>query len=313
MALPNRSAAPYVVLGDSENNNPFVDKRVDIIEDLQAVSSGKPKQLPFFSFKHFLTNYPQENIAVIMAPGCGLAWTKLEFISCDYECTFPTDIVYQYDPDPPLSQPAPDPNGDIGIESGSSGTPGLNQIFPRWHTDDPYDFEALNSGFTPPAGFSYIYHGNLIPLDPPAQLGYCSYEASVTNLDSAVENVSTSSYEYYPFLQTTSEVKVTTKFKIRPHPDNVYSCWSEGTVIKGKVGFKSYDITTEALEDPGTPGYGYTGMEITFGTTSADAGTADWEVTWEDGYTAAEITIPRTAGKVTFINDFWVTEVIPPA
>lgn len=119
-------------------------------------------------------------------------------------------------------------------------------------------------------------------------------------------------YEYYPFLQTTTDLKVTTKFKIKPHPDNIYSCWSKGTVIKGKVGFKSLPITANAVPDSSTPGYGYGGIEITFGTTSADAGEEDWEVTWEDGYTAAEITIPRSLGQVTFINDFWVTEVIKP-
>lgn len=317
MALPNRMALPYVVLGNAVDNDPFdsVTPQGTVVSDLQETDTSKPKQLNFYAYQHWLKDYPQENIAVVMAPGCGLLWLEVEMTSCDYECTFPTDIVYEYDPDPPLSQPAPDPNGDIGIESDSVATIGtLDQCFPRWHTDDPYDFEAIPfPGIIPPSGFSYIYHGNAIPLDPPAQLGYCSYEASVTNLDSEVINLATSSNEYYPFLQTTSDVKVTTKFKVKPHYDNVYSCWSKGTVIKGKVGFRSFNITTDTVPDPATPGYGYAGMEITFGTTSADAGTADWEVTWEDNYTAAEITIPRTAGKVTFINDFWVTEVIKPA
>lgn len=311
MALPNRAVAYYVALGKSEDNNPFVNKGESIISDYHG-GTGKPGQTEFYSFQHWLKNYPKENLVIIMAPGCGgPGWIEIEMTTCDYDYTYPSDIVYEYDPDPPLSQPAPDPNGDVGTQTGSVGTAGiLAQTFPRWHTDDEYDFEAIPYiGLIPPAGFTYI----MVEGGSISQGGYCSYEASVTNLDSEVMNVATGSPEYYPFLQTTTELKVTTKFKVKPHPDNIYTCWNEGTVIKGKVGFKSFDITTDAVPSSSTPGYGYGGMEITFGMTSADAGTADWEVTWEDGYMAAEITIPRTAGKVTFINDIWVTEVVKPA
>jgi hypothetical protein len=311
MALPNRAVAYYVALGKSEDNNPFVNKAESIISDYHG-GTGKPGQTEFYSFQHWLKNYPKENLVIIMAPGCGgPGWIEIEMTTCDYDYTYPSDIVYEYDPDPPLSQPAPDPNGDVGTQTGDGGAIGvLNQAFPRWHTDDAYDFEAIPfPGIIPPAGITFIMlEGGGVP-----QGGYCSYEASVTNLDSEVMNVATGSPEYYPFLQTTTELKVTTKFKIKTHPDNIYSCWNEGTVIKGKVGFKSFDITADPVPSSVTPGYGYEGIEITFGTTSSDAGTADWEVTWEDGFTAAEITIPRTAGKVTFINDIWVTEVIKPA
>lgn len=312
MALPNRAVASYVALGKSEDNNPFTDKGESIISDYHG-GTGKPGQTEFYSFQHWLKNYPKENLAIIMAPGCGgPGWIEIEMTTCDYDYTYPSDIVYSYDPDPPLSQPAPDPNGDVGNQTDSVATVGiLNQSFPRWHTDDPYDFEAIPfPDIIPPAGANFIFTEGFFG---PPYTGFCSYEASVTNLDSEVLNVSTGSPEYYPFLQTTTELKVTTKFKIKTHPTNIYSCWNEGTVIKGKVGFKSFDITADPVPASGTPGYGYGGIEITFGTTSEDAGTEDWEVTWEDGSTAAEITIPRTAGKVTFINDIWVTEVIPPA
>lgn len=311
MALPNRVVLPYVVLGTPEDNDPFAPRGESDISDFQSTGTSKPKQEDFYAYQHWFKDYPDQNLAIVMAPGCGQGWLQLELTTCDYDYTYPSDIVYEYDPDPPLSQPVPDPNGDVGTQTGDVGTAGvLTQAFPRWHTDDPYDFEAIPfPGIIPPAGFTYI----MVEGGGISQGGYCSYEASVTNLVSEVFNVATSSNEYYPFLQTTTELKVTTKFKIKPHPDNVYSCWSEGTVIKGKVGFKSFDITANPVPSSSTPGYGYGGMEITFGTTSSDAGTADWEVTWEDGYTAAEITIPRTAGKVTFINDFWVTEVIKPA
>lgn len=313
MALPNRIVLPYVVLGTPEDNNPFSPRFESDISDLQETSTSKPRQTDFYSYQHWLKDYPDEDIAVVMAPGCGLGWLQIEIISSDYDCTYPSDIVFEYDPAPPLSQPIPDPNGDIGNDTGvAAGIGIINQPFPRWHTDDPYDFEAIPyPAIIPPSGITFSYIGGT--FGGPSQAGYCSYEASVTNLTSEVMNLATMATEYYPFLQTTSDVKVTTKFKVKPHPDNVYSCWSEGTVIKGKVGFKSYPITANALEDPSTPGYGYGGIEITFGTTSADAGTADWEVTWEDGYSAAEITIPRVLGQVTFINDFWVTEVIKPA
>ena len=314
MALPNRSAKPYVVLGTPEDNNPFMVRDGTVLSDLQTTGTEKPRQLNFYAYQHWLKDYPDENIVVVMAPGCGLGWLEVQLTSSEFEYTYPSDIIYQYDPNPPLSQPAPDPNGDTGTLTGEGGSyTNITQFWPRWYTDVPYDFEVIPfPGIIPPAGATFTF----TEFDLPSAivgLGYCSYEASVTNLDSEVYNVATSSNEYYPFLQTTTDLKVTTKFKVKPHHDNVYSCWSEGTVIRGKVGFKSYPITTEAIPSSSTPGYGYGGIEITFGTTSSDAGTADWEVTWEDGYTAAEITIPRTAGKVTFINDFWVTEVIKPA
>lgn len=314
MALPNRSAKPYVVLGIPDDNNPFSARDGTILSDFQDTDNTKPKQLDFYAYQHWLKDYPNQNIAMVMAPGCGLGWLEVELTSSDYEYTYPSDIVYEYDPDPPLSQSAPDPNGDIGTLTGDEGYyETINQCFPRWHTEDAYDFEAIPfPGIIPPSGTTFTFNESYLP-GAILGLGYCSYEASVTNFDSQVTNVSTMTDEYYPFLQTTTELKLTTKFKVKPHPDNVYSCWSEGTVIKGKVGFRSYPITANALDNPATPGYGYTGIEVTFGTTSADAGTADWEVTWEDGYTAAEITIPCVLGQVTFINDFWVTEVVKPA
>lgn len=316
MALPNRVALPYVQLGIPEDNNPFGTRDGSDISDFQVTGTGKPKQLDFYSFQHWLKDYPNELIAVAMAPGCGsLMWLQIEMTACDYEYTYPSDYVFEYDPDPPLSEPVPNPNGDVGNIASDTGTIGvLTQSLPRWHTDDAYDFEAIPyPGIIPPAGATFTYDDPPTSLGVPPQSGYCSYEASVTNLDSEVYNVASGLNEYYPYLQTTSDLKVTTKFKVKPHPDNIYSCWSKGTVIKGKVGFKSYDITVNAIPSSSTPGYGYGGIEITFGTTSADAGTADWEVTWEEGYTAAEITIPRSLGQVTFINDFWVTEVIKPA
>lgn len=315
MALPNRVAKPYIVLGTPEDNDPFQERSSTELSDYQTTGTDKPKQLDFYSYQHWLKDYPKENIAVVMAPGCGLGWIEIEMTSTDLDYTYPSDIVYEYDPSPPLSQPVPDPNGDVGnLTDSYAGIGTLTQSFPRWHTDDPYDFEAIPyPGIIPPAGATFTYDevSGFLPTTV-GVLNYCSFEASVTNLDSEVYNVTTMATEYYPFLQTTTDLKVTTKFKIKPHPDNIYSCWSEGTVIKGKVGFKSYDITANALDSDVTPGYGYGGIEITFGTTSADAGTEDWEVTWDDDYSAAEITIPCVLGQVTFINDIWVTEVIKP-
>lgn len=310
MALPNRAGKPYVVLGKPEDNNPFVARNESERHDFQTTSTLKPRQTDFYSYQHWLKEYPDENIAVVMAPGCGLGWLEIEFTSGAYDYTYPTDIVYEYDPSPPTSDPVPDPNGDVGTLSDDAG-PGYDwpQLFPRWHTEDAYDFTAILPSYVPETGYTFIYNES---SPYPHGAGMYSYEASVTNLDSEVYNVATMATEYYPFLQPTSDLYVTTKFKIKPHPDNVYSCWSEGTVIKGKVGFKSLPITVNAVPSSSTPGYGYEGIEVTFGTTYADAGTADWEVTWEDGYTAAEITIPRSLGQVTFINDFWVTEVIKP-
>jgi len=71
MALPNRSAKPYVVLGTPEDNDPFLARDGTQLSDEQATGTGKPRQINFYAFQHWLKDYPNANIAVVMAPGCG--------------------------------------------------------------------------------------------------------------------------------------------------------------------------------------------------------------------------------------------------
>jgi len=104
--------------------------------------------------------------------------------------------------------------------------------------------------------------------------------------------------------QPTLELKANAKIKIMQDVSK-YCCWNTGTVLKGKVGLKSIDGT--ATE------YGLSeGLSIALAGSYADAGTVDWTITIDEDFVAPEITIPRTAGKITFVNDFWITEVTPP-
>ena len=119
-----------------------------------------------------------------------------------------------------------------------------------------------------------------------------------------MENLCTSTIENYPMAQPTLELKANAKIKIMQQVAK-YCCWNTGTVLKGKVGLKSVDGT--ATE------YGLSeGLSIALAGAYVDAGTVDWEITIDEDFDSPAIVIPRTAGKITFVNDFWITEVTPP-
>jgi hypothetical protein len=312
MALPNRGVSAYVALGSNNGANPKPTGTV--ISDYQAAGS-RPKQEPFYSFQHWFADYPQENIHKIRIPDCAFGEVLLEIVSQEWEYVYPDNIVQNYDPDPPASEPVPDPNGDIGEDSGDSSppipVPLVSPLWPRWHTDEEYDFIVRSPVIYPPPGGSFTYTGGAHVV------GYWSLEAIAQNLESRVENISTDPFtvEFYPFTQATSELRQTTKFQVVPNPDNNYICWNKGAVIKGKVRFKSLSLTVEPLPAFPYPPFdesGYGGIEVTYGTEYEDAGEAEWEVTYDETFTPEEIEIPRTNGKVTFITDFWVTEVVKP-
>ena len=150
--------------------------------------------------------------------------------------------------------------------------------------------------------------------DPTNKIGFensfvGSWDIQATNLDSRVLNQQTNAYEYYPFTQATTEFKVTSKYII----PNLFSicCWNKGTVVRGKVSIYSVNVITAAIAS--IPAGYYMGITAEIGTTFSPVSDVSWEVTIDDGYTPVEITIPKVAGKVTFVNDFWVTEVVPPA
>jgi hypothetical protein len=129
----------------------------------------------------------------------------------------------------------------------------------------------------------------------------------VDNLLSKVLNIETNEYEYYPFTQATTELKVTGKFVLNGLWD--LCCWNDGTIVRGKVSIYSVDVTTGTLPESGD---GFIGMTAEIGDTFSPHDEIDWEVTIEPGYTPSEIEIPKVSGKVTFVNDFWVTDVVPP-
>lgn len=313
MALPNRGVGAYVTLGSNNGANPKPTGTV--LSDYQG-AGARPKQEDFYSFQHWFADYPQENLQKVRSPDCAFGEVYIEMVSTEWEYVYPDNIVYEYDPDPPASEPVPDPNGDIGEDSGDDSPPSpipfLGELWPRWHTDEEYDFTVRSPFIYPPLGASFTYSGG----NPPGY--FWSYEAIAENLESRVEDVSTDPFtvEFYPFTQATSELRVKSKFQVIPKPENNYICWNKGTVIKGKVGFKSVSLTVEPVPRFPFPPFdesGYGGIKVTYGTEYEDAGEADWEVTYDETFTPSEIEIPMTNGKVTFVTDFWVTEVIKPA
>jgi len=283
-------------------------------EDYQDLGTPyPPAQQSFFSYRWLYKNYPKEVLKVTTPAVLGYQYLRVEFTyDSPAEFVYPGDTVLSYYPGPPFNEPVPNPNGITSIDSGSTVYGVLNgPHYPRWDTDTPYDFSA-NPGYwgqmIPPPGFSGVLAGI-----PPNQFGGpWSWDISVANLMSEVKNLETDELEYYPFAQATTSFKATAKLKVTF--ETQICCWNEGTVIRGKIGFKSVNVTTTAVPSPTWTGaFNWAGLGYEIGDTYTDAGTANWEVTIEDGFIPPEVDIPKVEGSVTFVNDFWITEVVPPS
>jgi hypothetical protein len=313
MALPPRAGAAYVLLGNADGTNQR--SGAGIFGSYQEGSGGPPLQGPFQAYSWYFNEYPGQAVVKVSAAAFNRGIAKIVPVESRYLYKYPDNTVIAYDPDPPLSQPVPDPNGDIGeiegypIPSDTVGTP----QYPRWYTDMAYDY-SLDPGYW--IGFVPDFPAPLLVNDFTLEniafpgVGLWSWDVSVQNLESEVLNEATGEYEYYPFKQATSELKVTSKFKVVI--ETVICCWNRGTTVRGKVGFKAVDTTVEPVADPATPDYNYGGITVDTGTTFDDAGEADWEVVISDDFVPPEIEIPKVSGKITFINDFWVTEIVRP-
>ena len=137
------------------------------------------------------------------------------------------------------------------------------------------------------------------------------------NYQSEVLNEQTSSYEYYDFTQPTFDYKHTTTLKV--FLDANICCWNKGTVINGTVSFQSIAVETTALGKTTTvdpdPSYNYNfaGMIAKTATSASPSGTASFTVTIDSSYVPVEIEIPTMAGCFTFVNDFRIDSVTPPA
>lgn len=309
MAIPYRSGVAYALLGSSTGVG---QRSGGIISDFQNTETSKPRQISFNSYQWHLNEYPNEDIAVVPLGAfiSGRVILKQTEGSSVYE--YPSDIVYEYDPNPPLSQQAPNPNGQNGSESVNVGLVDyFYDVYPRWHTDMPYSFGIDQVGFIPQLGETYYFDESNYNLNSVGQ-GLWGWDVSADNYDSWVINLSNNEIEYYPFLQTKNDLKITSKLKV-VFEGNI-CCWNKGTIIRGKIGFNSVSVTAKTVPfpPPSDPEglVGYAGISLKLGDSYDDAGTADWEVTVEDDFIPPEIEIPKVQGTVTFINDFWITEIV---
>lgn len=346
MALPPRAAAVYVLLSkpDTDPGTPRdTGTAINSLNDMGTPEPYAPGQTSFYASQRWYQDYPPDAVAKVHLgivstgpptpyfPAVGAygnrIWMDKFTDNQAIETTYPDNIVYAYDPTPSPgpAEPVPDPNGDVGNGDFDSTTPitAPGQFYyPRWNSDPAYD--VTNSGtfegtvwpkfstdyLITPNGFT-TYSGG------PTQFGPWSAELTVTNFQSKVLNQQTSAYEYYDFTQTTFEFKQTTKVKV--YLDANICCWNSGTIISGTVKFQSVSVTTAAVGANQfgvldlTASHNFGGMMVTTGSSATDAGTASYSVTVDGSYVPVEITIPTQSGTLTFINDFSVDSITPPA
>lgn len=293
-------------------------------------------QQPFYGSVWMFPEYPDEILSPLVGGGyfpfIGLADPYVTLTAKtqtkEWDWKYPKDYVDEYNPTPPPDgpgDPIPDPNGVVGTASGSGPGVMSTGFFPHWHTEASYDWGTSLVGWPPGAqdvpdpSVTYTIE---MPVAPHALYFPWSVDFTVNNYDSRVLNDETSEYEFYPYTQATFEVKNTAEVVIdfntnlggsSPHD---MCCWLEGCTIKGKVAFANIDATLEAVSlgyDETHGDYGFGGM--TFQPDGSPEATTEeeWEVVYSSSFTPVKIEIPRTAGKITFLNDFWITEVIPPS
>ena len=277
-----------------------------------------PRQQSFSAYQDWYPEYPDECV-VKVSQGVDSSVNYIRPASSGtaaVDSTFPADIVTSYNPASPDFDPVPDPNGTSDNFTGTTSTGTISKsLFPRWYDADPYDMAQTSS-------YDYWQGGGFFPLKnhdyiiTPYGFGSSSSKVfsadlTVENLQSKVYNQDTASYEYYPFTQATFDYKQTAKVVIPI--DWTVCCWNDGAVIAGGVTFSSIDVETVPLGDLFDPDYGFRGMTATTGETITEESSTSFTVTISSSYTPVEIEIPTVANKITFITDFWITSVTPPA
>ena len=320
MALPKRNGAVYAWLADP-NQYPQGAYRLEghTVADEQNIVFPDPQPLPprqgtFFSYVEYFAGYPPGFTVKVKGSTFGnpIGNTITFGATSELEIKYPTGAVSSYNPTPPPAGPGdqpPDPNGTTGIYEESSDL-GAIPALPRYVSAAPFSF---SSG----ANYDWYVSQNVVPeKDRRYDAGAAgfdgfgivgSWDVSVENLMSRVLNLETNEYEEYPYAQATTDVKVTTK--IKAINDWEVCCWNKGTVVSGKIAIWTLDATTKTNPETGT---GWFGMFVDTGTTFAPHTELDWSVTIEEGFDGPEIEIPKVEGKVSFINDIWITSVTPP-
>jgi len=340
MALPPRAAAVYVQLSkDGENGTvirpPGTTFNSYVTVQLQVYVP--PSQPDFWGSQMWYQNHPSINVAKVhlglvdsfyYQPLTSTFGNRIYPIAytnnVQVDATFPTNIVYSYDPTTPSpAEPVPNPNGTVGTNTTPKTSPTPYQIYPRWAaTDTAYDIgnsQTGAGGFCPVFATEYFIGPNgffSTPSPYAKSVGAWSVDVTVDNFQSEVYNQQTMAYEYYDFAQLTFDYKQTTTVKM--YLDTTVCCWNEGTVINGTVSFQSIAVTTTALgrtqsvnPDP-SYSYGFAGLIALTGSSASAAGTQSFTVTVSGSYVPVEIEIPTVSGALTSLNDFRIDSVTPP-
>lgn len=316
MALPPVEVTRFILLGNEDGTNAKTDETV--LDNFTYTGVAyPPKQPSFFSYQHYYPNYPREDLSIkftLGPPDEGTSWTKFGWKSqIDSSLTYPIYIT-DYTPPECGTDPVPNPNGSTGTIEYTPYETGYfsDQIlWPRWATDTPYSFHENPAHFillVPVTGETFSVTTN--PNLPVETSRPWTWDITGYNAQSLVLNNCTDNYELYDMAQTTTVFKLNSKIKFNASTSK-YCCWNEGTVIRGKVGFSSVNVDAVTVTD--NDGDNWHGMTMTIGDSFAEAGTADWEFTIEDGYAPGYVDIPSVEGRVVFVDDFWITEIIPPA
>jgi len=311
MAIPPRGASALIMLSDGPDGD--VKSDGSVFSGIN-VSSG-PSEI--YAYSHWFKNYPDEVIVKTHINSDNYVKTRIEFVpAVTLNSEYPVDIVSIYFPDPPDNDPVPDPNGENGTLADTDTWPSsLLPLDPRWHSETAINLQdsPLFSSVVPDTGVIYRYDSEMKPIFGSNTTDY-SLSVSVENYESLVINGDTSELEFYPFKQATTTLNYERKIKVALYNTKI-CCWNKGTVIKGKIKFKKVNAIATPRSSTihnGTP-YGFGGINVEVGSSFSDAGDANWELTVEDDFDPPEVTIPKTLGYFTFINDHYVTEVIKPA
>lgn len=270
-------------------------------------------QESFFGYQHWFSDYPDELIKKV---GFGIPVSDAGTLRFSYTTRnsgnfkWPNNLVYDYYPDPPYNDPVPDPNGGTGdytipvFDYGASII-----IYPRWTTDTAYDFfqDGIQPIPVPPE--NYAFRVSTSGGDPTGfPNGPYSWQLTKNNPQVKVQNLVTMNYEYYDTAQATTVMTGTAKIKLFFNSDKT-CCWNTGYTIKGKLGIANAPLTA-VVDGPGG-NYSWGGITYTMGTPSTGT-PVSFEI--EVGATTpVEVNIPPVNGMLSFVNDYWIEEAIPPA
>jgi len=319
MAMPIPKAFTFVTLGNEDGT----DARDSgfVTSALIFTGTAEPKQLDFTPYYQDLTTYPKELVYRLMKPptqqGVSIAFYG------DSEATFtcPGNVVTGYEPG---VDPEPDPNGDTFDDSydvpddgrglqGQGGDVYQFLLFPRYYTDTPYDIKSR------PSSISLAPHsGDVLQIGqaqdvPQASIAF-SINFTVQNGNSKVMNTDTDELEDFPFSQTTTIGNYTANFRIdysAGAPQGNLCCPIKGAVIEGKASVWSVSVTGERTQPDDQ---GYNGVTLTVGDDYVEEQVLDWSFTFDPANpTPTTYQIPKFDDRISFINDWWIESITPPA